>query len=132
MGCGNGGVGGETPTLHEHDTCFLGRLGTLLMQIEFHDMRVRLLNSLMATNDEEGEVQADAAVHECLGNMLNRNYDLHAGRDGIPGIRVQDAESVRTMTPTMLYSEMQPRVPACLHEDCVQLLPSPPCSKLSC
>ena len=71
------------------------------MQIEFHDMRVRLLNALMATNDEEGEVQADAAVHECLGNMLNRNYDLYAGRDGIPGIRVQDAESVRAMKPTM-------------------------------
>ena len=61
-------------------------------QIEFRDMRVRLLLTLMSTDDAVSAEQADQAVNECLSSMLSHNYDLYVGRNGI--LAARDDETV--------------------------------------
>jgi hypothetical protein len=78
-----------------HVPLFHARCCLANWQIEMRDMRVRLLLALMATDDAVGAVQADAAVNECMANMLSHNYGLYAGRNEVPATRDQDAATVR-------------------------------------
>jgi hypothetical protein len=66
-------------------------------QIEMRDMRVHVLLTLMATDDAEAAEFADYSVNLCLANMLTRNYDLYAGRHGVPATRDQDQATVRLL-----------------------------------
>ena len=65
------------------------------LQIEFRDMRVSLLATLMSAHDEAGAVSAEYALTTPLANMISKNYDLFAGVDGVPAAQSQDAFTVR-------------------------------------
>ncbi len=63
------------------------------LQIEFHDMRTQLLGTLLSADDEESASRAEEAL-ECVDKLLIKNYDLFAGRNGVPPIRSMDPKMV--------------------------------------
>ena len=72
------------------------------LQIEFSDMRVRLLATLMTEDDAEGADRAKEAVDECLANVMRYNYQLYAGGDGVPPASQLDPGEVGTTRVSLL------------------------------
>lgn len=65
-----------------------------MRQIEFRDMRVRLLGSFMTTNDTESALRRNDAIDECLANVLRYNHMLYAGVGGVDPVGQQDSLTV--------------------------------------
>ena len=63
-------------------------------QIELRDMRYELLMALLTTNDTESAARAEEGL-DCVRKLLEKNYDLYAGRNGVPPIRRMDVKLVR-------------------------------------
>jgi hypothetical protein len=68
-----------------------------------HDLRVRLLLALMTADDAEGAEAANAAVNQTLNAFVDHNYDLYAGRNGIPSIRTSSVAMVRLPPVNLVY-----------------------------
>ncbi len=63
-------------------------------QIELRDMRYELLVALLTANDTESAARAEEGL-DCVRKLLEKNYDLYAGRNGVPPIRSMDVKLVR-------------------------------------
>ena len=68
-------------------------------------MRVTVLAVLMSTDDAESQQSAEYALDNNLRKMLQHNYNLFAGTNGVPSARSQEATAVR----------YPPRVPLLSH-----------------
>jgi hypothetical protein len=75
----------------------------LLPQIEFRDMRYGLVSALLTTDDAESAAKAEEGL-DCVRKLLEKNYDLYAGRNGVPPIRSMNVELVRTNARTLSSS----------------------------
>jgi hypothetical protein len=62
-------------------------------QIEFRDMRFELISALLTTNDTESADRAAEGL-DCVRKLMEKDYDLYAGRNGIPAIASMDAAMV--------------------------------------
>ena len=81
------------PVLRSVHSMFPITIFCCLSQIEFHDMRAQLLGALISEDDEESAARAEEAL-ECVQKLLVKDYDLYAGRHGVPPIRKMDPKMV--------------------------------------
>ena len=58
-------------------------------------MRVRLLASLLTTDDVESAARRDDAINECLAGVLRYNNLLYTGAKNIPSAGQLDHKAVR-------------------------------------
>lgn len=77
-------------------------------------MRVRLLASLLTTDDVESAARRDDAINECLAGVLRYNNLLYTGAKNIPSAGQLDHKAVRRVGSSMLTNtDSNPLLPTC-------------------